>query len=742
MNKPLAKDLMKIIEDPCRMIAGNRWGTFFGVSQETLDQVWGQLTSPSGNSIVYISMEIGCDRDVYDPVKDFLQTHDFQEISDPVFNDFAAKFINGPEKIPNYSGGLGILAGDTLKSFADLKIPVAAISLLYRKGYFSQLVDQNLGQISTADQWQPAATPSLYLLQDPDNPGSPLEIEILFYDQHERETLATAQLWLKMEINKDLDFFVPEILLDFCIPSSPESICQVCQRLYDSASEESKATQRRLLGASVRPVMNKLGLTARSIHLNEQHGITVVLHLMAEYLENKLGQDYRTNSSDDDILEAARAVSQQIVYTIHTPVKAGHDRFEHGIVAKIGGAFCLRILHLLALDQDDRSSYNFTKLAMLINRATNSVSRLHKEVTRKQFPEFQKKITAVTNGVHHLTWISEARAAFYDSISEFTGWRENPTVFSRALDLQDNESFRKGLEEAWLKDTRRLTGFIDEMFIDHRISRDETWIDPPNYICLLDDKECRLDPKVFTIGFARRFSAYKRADLIFDNINILADIVVSNNHPVNFIFAGKAHPKDEMGKALIKRILDVQEDLYRKTDGLAKLVFITGYDMKIAKILVSGVHAWLNTPKRPLEASGTSGMKAALNGVPNISTLDGWWAEGYHEGKTGWKFGLESQITSESFGEAKEQLLYEQDAASFYQVLPDILQCFYNPARRGEFMDRAVNNIGLNCPIFNTHRMAAEYIKRYDLELPEDTEEELAILAEAYESDAFTGGGE
>lgn len=743
INKSAGGIQEEMIRNPRNMIARNPWGTFFGINQETLDQVWQQLTSPSGNSIIYISMEIGSDRDVYHPVKDFLKNFDLEKISDPEFNEYARQFLTGPEKIPNYSGGLGILAGDTLKSFADLKIPVAAISLLYRKGYFSQLVDPRLGQISTDDQWQAAETPSLYLLKDPDDPDTPLEIEILFYDQNNQDTLARAQLWLKMEINKNLNYFVPEILLDFCTPSSPDNICQICQRLYESASEEAKATQRRLLGASIKPVMSKLGLSARTIHLNEQHGITVVLHLIAEYLEDKLGPAYRTEASDQDIMEAASSVAQQVIYTIHTPVKAGHDRFKHGIIAKLGDSFCIRVLDLLALDQEDHSSYNFTRLAMLINRATNSVSRLHKEVTRKQFPEFKEKITAITNGVHHLTWISDARAAFYDGVAEFAGWREDPTVFARALELKENEPFREGLEDAWRKDSRHLSDFVDKMFIEHRVSRSETWIDPPNYICLLDEDNCHLNPEVFTIGFARRFSAYKRADLIFDNINLLADIVVSNNYPVNFIFAGKAHPRDEIGKALLKRILDVQEDLYKKTNGLAKLVFITGYDMKIAKILVSGVHAWLNTPKRPLEASGTSGMKAALNGVPNISTLDGWWAEGYHNGRTGWKFGHETKITDESFGEAKEQLLYEQDAASFYEVLPDILRSFYEPdRRRKEFMEKAINNIALNCPIFNTHRMAAEYIMRYNLNLPETTKERLARLAELYQSDSFAARGE
>ncbi|MCJ7600656.1 MAG: glycogen/starch/alpha-glucan phosphorylase, partial [Desulfobulbaceae bacterium] len=207
-----------------KYIATNRWGTFFGVTQKTLDTVWDNLTNPAGDSVIYISMEIGADRDVYHPVKKRLLQPDIDKNSTNLLRHFSRLFLNGPEKLPNYGGGLGILAGDTLKSFADLKIPVIAVSLLYRKGYFSQLVDSRLGQISTATDWSPENTPSLYLMKNPDFPELPLEIEVPFYDVHDREVLARARLWLKMEVSANLDFFIPEILLDYSIPSSPEWI--------------------------------------------------------------------------------------------------------------------------------------------------------------------------------------------------------------------------------------------------------------------------------------------------------------------------------------------------------------------------------------------------------------------------------------------------------------------------------------------------------------------------------------
>lgn len=715
-------------------IATNRWGTFFGVTQKTLDTVWNNLTAPDGNSVIYISMEIGADRDVFHPIKKRLQELDVDLNSNKLLRHFSKLFLNGPEKIPNYGGGLGILAGDTLKSFADLKIPIIAISVLYRKGYFSQLVDSRLGQISTATDWSPENTPSLYLLKNPDFPDLPLEIQVPFFDEKDKEVLATARLWMKMEVNSELDFFVPEILLDYSTPSSPDWIRQVSDRLYDSVSDEAKAVQRRLLGASIIPVKDAMGLTSQTFHLNEQHGVVVVLNMISDLLAEDLGENYKNKATDADIVKAADAVAKHIVFTIHTPVKAGHDRFDKNTINRIGNKFCSRILQLLAQDDDNPNQYNFTSLAMRVNRTTNSVSRLHKEVTRKQFPQFAEKITAVTNGVHHLTWISDAKAALYDSFSELKNWRQDPAVFAKAALLSTSDEFRESFELAWHEDTRKLTDYVNEMLAQHRKQKFETWIDPPNYLSNLEEGLQGLNPDIYTIGFARRFSTYKRADLIFDNIDKLADIIVSNNFPVNFIYAGKAHPSDEPGKSIIKLVLDLQEELYVKTNGKAKLVFIPGYDMSIAKMMVSGVHAWLNSPKRPLEASGTSGMKSALNGVPNISTMDGWWVEGYHNGKTGWKFGYESDIETACLSESPSTLLYEEDSTSFYKIFPEILECFYDQERHKEYIDKCISNIQLNCPIFNTHRMAAEYVDRYDLNLSKQLEDRLRKLRGIYQS--------
>ena len=717
------------------MLSTNRFGTFFGVSQKVLDSVWQAITSPTGESVTYISMEIGADLDVFHPVRNRLLQLEMTEHPDPVINRFLQLFLQGPVKIPNYSGGLGILAGDTLKSFADCKIPVVGISLLYRKGYFSQMVDSKIGQVAWSSQWEPENTPGLYLLHDPESPTQPLTIEVPFYDFQGKQSVAHAQLWLKMEISEDLDSFVPEILLDYQTPQSPLWIQDAAQHLYDSSSEKVKATQRRLLGTGVMPVMEALGITSRTIHLNEQHGVSVVLALITQLLQKKHGPQYEKKTMDQDILTAATEVAKRLVFTIHTPVMAGHDRFNISVYEDLINPFCKRILNLLALDEHNPSVYNFTAMAMKLNRATNSVSRLHKEVTQKQFPQYADKITAITNGVHHLTWTSDAKAELYDTFPELHNWRRDPSIFAGAEALQRNNKFRTYFEQAWRTDTKILVDYVNRMLVTHRNQRLATWIDPPNYLSYRSEGEAPLEHTTFTLGFARRFSTYKRADLIFEDLDRLTAMITENNWPVNFIYAGKAHPSDQPGQDLIKNILAVQEELYRKSNGLAKLVFIPGYDMHLAKMMVAGSHAWLNSPKRPLEASGTSGMKAAMNGVPNVSIMDGWWVEGYHEGRTGWKFGYEESVSSEHFSEQPSSLLYNEDSASFYAVFPEMLRLFYDPARHDQYIDKCIANLTLNCPIFNTHRMAAEYVARYDLDLAPEVQQEMEKFRGLYCSD-------
>jgi starch phosphorylase len=716
---------------PEELISSNRFGTFFGVTQQVFDAVWNNLTDSRGNSVAYVSMEIGADPDVFHPLKDVLEQQSINENSNPQVNALVQKYLHGPRKIPNYSGGLGVLAGDTLKSFADTHIPALGISLLYREGYFSQIVDSKVGQIDHATCWTPEDTPTLFQLRDPGSPEHSLTIDIPFYNGQQKPTLIKAHVWMKMETAGKLDYFVPEFLLDYSLPDAPVWIKESAHQLYNAKSIIIKANQRRMLGSAILPLLECLGFTCGTIHLNEQHGVTVSLHLILQELQNTFGETFPEIITDDDVLAAAERVSHKIVYTIHTPVKAGHDRFARDVYSAISHKAFQRILNLLAHDEETSHEYNFTAMAMRINRAINSVSRLHRDVTKKQFPAFAHKIKAITNGVHHLTWISQNRAACFDQTPSLRNWRDDPGCFVAAPDHELSQ-LAPALQDAWNRDNKFLIYHINAMLKLHREQMVETWIDPPNFLSSLPETEW-LQPGVFTLGFARRFSTYKRADLIFDDIARLSDLLIKNNWPVNFLFAGKAHPADEPGKYVLKLILDNQEELYQRSNGLGKLIFIPGYDMQVAKLMVAGVHAWLNSPKRPLEASGTSGMKAAMNGVPNISIMDGWWVEGYHDGQTGWKFGFEGPVDDADLSEAPDTLLYSEDANAFYELLPSVLNMFY--AEPQQYLSRALNNLRLNIPIFNTHRMAAEYIDQYGLQLVPKTKDTIDRFRRLYQSE-------
>lgn len=712
------------------LISANHFGTFFGVTQEVLNNVWANLTNPNVHSIAYISMEIGADPDVFHPVKDFLEENNISQDPNPQLDVFVHKYLYETRKIPNYSGGLGVLAGDTLKSFADLHLPALAISLLYREGYFSQIVDSKVGQIDHATCWQPETTPTLFQLHTPGNPKQPLTIDIPFYNGQQQPIIVKAQVWMKLEINNQRDYFVPEFLLDYSLPDTPTWVKESAHQLYNAKSTIIKANQRRMLGSAILPLLDSLGFPLQTIHLNEQHGVTVTLHMILRDLRHRLGEQWAEVMIDADILASAKRVAKKIVYTIHTPVKAGHDRFSRDLYSSLSHKAFQRILNLVAHDEDIAHEYNFTAMAMRLNRAINSVSRLHRDVTKKQFPEFSDKIKAITNGVHHLTWISDERKACFNRIASLKNWQNDPSRFA-AISHEDRLPLLNLLDQAWQVDNQRLISSINAMLKNHREQMVETWIDPPNYLSSLPEQQW-LRPGVFTLGFARRFSTYKRADLIFDNIGRLADILVDNNWPVNFVFAGKAHPADEPGKYVLKLILDNQEELYHRSRGLGKLIFIPGYDMQVAKLMVAGVHAWLNSPKRPLEASGTSGMKAAMNGVPNISIMDGWWVEGYHQGLTGWKFGYEGPVDEADLSENPESLLYAEDSTAFYRLLPTVLEMFYN--QPDQYMERALQNLLLNVSVFNTHRMAAEYVDQYGIALSPQLRETINGFRRLYQS--------
>lgn len=526
-------------------------------------------------------------------------------------------------RMPTYSGGLGVLAGDTLRSCADLGLPVIGITLLHRKGYFSQGLDDSGGQIEREEAWNPESClrplPSRAQVQIE---GRTVEVRAWQYD------IAGVR-----------GGAVPLLLLDTDVPDNAEIDRRLTDTLY-GGDDRYRLAQEIVLGIGGVRVLEGLGHTSiRKFHLNEGHASLAALELLRRQ---------GTAASFD-------AVRERVVFTTHTPVPAGHDQFDHGLVARVLGEPVPNAL-LRMLSGADR--LNMTRLALNLAGHVNGVARRHREVSQQMFPEYA--ISNVTNGVHSATWTSDPFRALYDR--HVPGWREDPPLLRQAMRIPADELRRAHADakSALLVEVKRLTGRA-----------------------LAED--------ALTIGFARRATAYKRADLIFSDAKRLREL--RRIGPLQLVFAGKAHPRDEGGKDLIRRVAQFSRELGDEVP----VVYLPDYRLELARSIVSGVDVWLNTPRRPLEASGTSGMKAAHNGVPSLSVLDGWWIEGHIEGVTGWSIG----------GSRADAGSDADDAADLYSKLTVVLQAFRSEPERWTGIMRSA--IALNASFFNTHRMVLEY---------------------------------
>lgn len=535
-------------------------------------------------------------------------------------------------EIPTYSGGLGILAGDTLKSFADLKVQAVGITLLYTKGYFHQEIDADGNQIEAPVSWNPAdfMTPL----------AEKVTVEI------EGRTVL-IQAWV-YPVKGVRGHTVPVLFLDTNIATNAPEDREITAYLY-GGDERYRFKQEIVLGfggAHILQILDHDNL--ETYHMNEGHAALLTLDLMDRYQRN------------------IDKVKELCVFTTHTPVPAGHDTFDLEMAqAVVGDKWRLGDLnHDHMIDENGR--LNMTYLALHHAEYINGVAQKHGETSRKMFPEY--RIDAITNGVHARTWICDDMAAVLDR--HIPNWQHDPYALRNALDIP-----REELWQAHQAAKTKLFEFINEQY------------------------GIFLDPGIFTIGFARRAAAYKRATLIFRDIERLKQIS-SESGPIQLVFAGKAHPADIQGKTLIKEI-------HRFGEGLSehlRTVYIPNYDMYRAEFLVAGVDVWLNTPLRPMEASGTSGMKAALNGVINFSVLDGWWIEGNIEGVTGWSIGPR-HIEDHNTPGASDEV----DAEDLYNKLSrKIIPCFYND--HSQWLDMMAYNIALNGSFFNTHRMVAQYV--------------------------------
>jgi glycogen phosphorylase len=569
--------------------------------------------------------------------------------------------------LPIYSGGLGILAGDTLKSAADMGHKMVAVGLLYREGYHTQELVRGIGQIPHSVEWDPEKVDGLTQL----NKSVKVQIE-------GREV--AFKLW-KYDVVGKTGHSVPLILLDSFCPENDklDGFKKITSRLYNNPDPWCKITQEMALGiGGMRALQLLYPGQDFSYHLNEGHAAMAPV----EYLMNRYPKSdpWQLNGQEYD------DVASHFTCTTHTPVPAGHDRFYiENKLDYIVPSTQLDFMKRFGTDPDNNGMINMSILMMNLSRKINAVARLHFEVTKKMFPQFAQKMTYITNGIHSYTWVAPSMAAVFDKFCP--KWENDPTALSELASLCTNSKFRDSLWKAHMDSKKQL---INE------VNRRHPWL--------------AMDENAFTIGFARRAAGYKRADLMFTDLDKLIDIAngaAERYGKVQILIAGKAHYEDGTGAEIIKNLLARMSDANAKGNGNIKVVYLENHDMDLGKLMVSGSDVWLNTPLPPFEASGTSGMKAALNGNMQVSTLDGWWPEGFHDGKTGWKFGAAAKLNQNP-----NDKRYTEDSAELYLVLEEVSRMYY--VQKDWWKDMMINAISLNGSYFNTHRMLNEYIAMWN----------------------------
>lgn len=532
--------------------------------------------------------------------------------------------------IKSYAGGLGVLAGDTLKSAADLKVPMAGVTLLNSQGYFKQIINEQGEQIEESDSYDYKSFKKL---------KTKVKIKI-------GKDIVFVQAWEYL-IKGYCGYIVPVYFLDTNLRENKKIYRDLTGQLYH-AGHSYRLMQEIVLGMAGVKILHKIGYKEiKKYHLNEGHAALAPVEL---YSQSKAKT--REKKLDE--------IKRLCVFTTHTPVEAGHDSFDLDLVKDLVPNFPW---HYKDLIKDKR--LNMTKLALHFTSHVNGVALSHQKVSNKMFPGHY--IYAITNGIHSKTWASPDFKKLFDK--HIPTWRQYSSSLRNAFNIPPKEIW-----QAHQKSKKRLLDFIYKK------------------------QKIKLDLNTFTIGFARRFTGYKRSTLLFYDIEKLRKISKKAGK-IQIIYAGKAHPNDENGKALIKFIYEAKEQL--KDD--IKVVFIENYDMDIAKLLIPGVDVWLNTPLPPNEASGTSGMKAALNGVPHFSTLDGWWVEGFVNRKTGWSIG-------ERRSSLKLKELNKQDADNLYNKLEfRILPRYYQTPNR--WRETMRHTIAINASFFNSERMLQQYIQ-------------------------------
>ena len=586
--------------------------------------------------------------------------------------------------LPLYSGGLGILAGDHLKSASDLNVPLIAVGLMYRFGYFRQRMRRDDWQ---EEQYRENHVDELALKSVDDEQGQPLLIQVTM-----RGRVVHARVW-RADVGR-----VQLYLLDTNVAENDPIDRLVTGHLY-GGDRETRLVQEMMLGIGGVRLLYSLGVKPTVFHLNEGHSAFLTLELAHRVME----------SDRVDFKEAAKQVREHCVFTTHTPVAAGHDEFDWALVAKGFGDWPQSALSLSAeeflklgrVDGDSQESFGLTPLALRMCRSTNGVSQKHGEVSRELWHKMWKDvsvdqvpITSLTNGVHPSTWVAPLlRRLYEESVGEdWVDRARGKNVWAYGVDKLGDEQLWK----AHMLLKQRLVAFIRDHSFDARLARGES----EEHI---EASRTMFDPKVLTIGFARRVAGYKRWDLLLSDTDRLTALINDTDRPVQFVFAGKAHPQDEGAKRILQKLLDWHRDPAVRQ----RVAFVEDYDQEIARQMVQGVDVWMNVPRRPMEASGTSGQKVAINGGLNFSVLDGWWLEGY-DGDNGFAIG--------DLSEENDAEMDRLDAESMYRVLTDeVIARFYErdddglPRRWLAMMKRSIQTL---VPQFSSDRMVAEYVER------------------------------
>ncbi|MDR3256758.1 MAG: alpha-glucan family phosphorylase [Endomicrobium sp.] len=590
------------------------------------------------------------------------------------------------ESIPIYSGGLGILSGDHLKSASDMGLPLVGVGLLYRYGYFKQLLSLDGLQQEEYNENNFLCMP-LQPVKNDDGSNVIIEIDIPVQKIY-------ARVW-KIQVGR-----VSLYLLDTDFSKNPKEVREITGQLY-GGDRDMRIRQEILLGIGGVKLLKTLKINPDVIHINEGHSAFLLLEKMRQHIEDD-GLSFET---------AFQIVKSESMFTTHTPVPAGNEVFMNDLFLKYFesmykkfGISREQFLKLGSFSVKDSKDFSMTVLALRVTNKANGVSRLHATIARDmwkniwpQLPKKEVPITHITNGIHTNTWISYEFSRLFDKYLG-ASWKDEPadhTIWDRISHIPDAEIWRSHERRR-----ERLVSFARSR-LRCQLERSGASQKVINYA------EEVLDPEALTIGFARRFALYKRGNLIFKDLIRIKKILTNKEFPVQIIIAGKAHPQDNLGKAIIKDIISLSKD----PDLRHKVVFLEEYDVNVAHYLVEGADIWLNNPLRPEEASGTSGMKAAVNGVINFSILDGWWCEGYN-GNNGWAIGSINQYPDREYQD-------EVESKAIYETLEnEIIPLFFTRGQDGiprawiKKMKLSMQTLG---PVFNTNRMIEEYTKKFYL---------------------------